>query len=103
MKVDVTMGPARHASAAKARAPRVVVTIDRLVLRGFRTGDRDAIAASLAAELQRRFGEAVATRAIGASRVVASLGAKPVRVAPGAASRAVGTNAARNIVQSVCR
>jgi hypothetical protein len=85
------------------KVPRVVVTIDRLVLRGFRAADRDAIAASLSAELQRRFGDAFVSHEIGASRAVASLAAKAVRVTAGAPSRAVGTNAARNIVRSVCR
>lgn len=103
MTMDVTMVPSRHASAAKSRPPRVVVTIDRLVLRGFRGTDRDALAASLSAELQRRFGEAFALRAIGRSRALASLAAKPVRVAAGTPARGIGTSAARSIVQIVCR
>ena len=89
-------------SAAGPR-PRVVVTIDRLVLRGFRAADREGIAAALSAELQRRVGEAVASRQIGPSRALASVTAKPVRATAGAAARSLGTSAARSIAQSVCR
>ena len=83
------------------RAPRVRVTIDRLVLRGFRAEQRDAVAAALQAELQRQFAESLTLQALGASRSIASVSAKPINVPAAAGPRTIGAQAARRLVRSL--
>jgi len=83
------------------RAPRVRVTIDRLVLRGFRAEQRDAVAAALQAELQRQFGDSFTLQALGASRSIGSLSPKPINMPATAAPRTIGTQAARRLVRSL--
>jgi hypothetical protein len=83
------------------RAPRVRVTIDRLVLRGFRAEQRDAVASALQAELQRQFADALTLRALGASRSIASLSAKPISMPAAAGPRTIGVQAARRLVRSL--
>jgi len=80
--------------------PRINVTIDRLVLRGFPADQRDAIAAALAAELRRQWCDPAAVDRLGGSRSIESVRAQPVGLAAGAKPRQVGTQAGRAIARS---
>jgi hypothetical protein len=82
------------------RPPRVNVSIDRLVLRGFAADQRDAIAAALVGELQRQFSDRAAVHEF-ESRSVASLRAEPMRVARGAEPRQIGAQAGRRLGRSI--
>jgi hypothetical protein len=82
---------------------RLVVRIDRLVLRGYRPADGRALSAALRKELGRLLaapGSAERAAALGA---VARLDVAAVRVPPGAAPRAVGSAAARAISGAIRR
>lgn len=83
------------------RPPRVNVTIDRLVLRGFPPAQRDAIAAGLVGQLQRQFADVASVKDIGGSRSVASLRAEPLRPSRGAAPGQIGAQAGRQLARSI--
>ena len=79
------------------RAPQVHLTIDRLVLNGIAPAQRQAVAAALTAELQRRLAIPGGAAALGTDRHLAKLPAQPLRVANGAGAAALGVAAARGI------
>jgi hypothetical protein len=81
--------------------PRVIVTIDRLVLRGFPAAQRDAIVAGLQTELQKQFGAPADGGLFGGSRSLASLRAKPMTLAATAKPQQIGVNAARTLARSI--
>jgi hypothetical protein len=80
---------------------RVVVHIDRLVLRGIRPEDRHAVADGLRTELAALLGEPQTAAGIGRIGAIAHLRAGRVRVVPGAAPSAIGAGAARRIRQAI--
>ncbi len=82
------------------RAPRVNVTIDRLVLRGFAAEQRDAIAAALTQELSDRLSEPGAQQ-FAASRSLASLRAAPISLGSPATPQAIGAQAGRRLARSI--
>ncbi len=83
------------------RPARVRVTIDQLVLRGFRAEQRDAIVAALNAELHRMLARPGVFRSVGASRSLASLRANPMQLAVSAGPRQIGVLAAQSLVRSL--
>jgi hypothetical protein len=83
------------------RPPRVNVTIDRLVLRGFAAGQCDAIAAALTQELSERLSDPTGAQQLGSSRSLASLRAAPVDLASPATPQAIGTQAGRRLARSI--
>lgn len=83
------------------RPPRVNVTIDRLVLRGFAADQRDAIAAALTRELSDRLSEPASAHQFGPSRSQTSLRAAPVNLTAPAAPQAIGMQAGRRLARSI--
>jgi hypothetical protein len=81
--------------------PRVTVTIDRLVLRGFAPEQRDSIAAGLVAELQIQFGASATGGQFGDSRSLASLQAKPAALPAAAKPQQIGAHAARALARGI--
>lgn len=82
---------------------RVIVHIDRLVLRGFRDGTQSGIAAGLRAELGRTLSApGIAERLMGVGNV-ASVRAGEVRFSPAAKAEATGVSAARAIAKGIGR
>jgi hypothetical protein len=82
------------------RPPRVNVTIDRLVLRGFAPEQRDAIAAALTQELSAQLGDP-ATQQLGSSRSLASVRAAKASPASPATPQAIGRQAGRGLARSI--
>jgi hypothetical protein len=80
--------------------PRIDITIDRLVLRGFPAAQRDALASSLQLALGRHFTRAALAGDIGASRDIASLRARPIS-GRDRGPQYIGTAAAREIARVV--
>jgi hypothetical protein len=80
---------------------RVVVHIDRLVLRGIRPEDRHQVAERLRTELAASLGESQAAAGIGRIGAIAHLRAGRFSVVPGATPGALGTGAARSIRQAI--
>ena len=76
---------------------RVVVHIDRLVLKGFRHEDRHAIAAGLEQELGRVFADREAVTHLGAIGDVSRLQVGGVSVEYGSKPQRVGESVARGI------
>ena len=76
---------------------RVVVHIDRLVLKGFRHEDRHAIAAGLEQELGRVFADPDAVTHLGAIGDVSRLQVGGVLVGQGSTPRRVGESVAQGI------
>ncbi|TPQ34853.1 hypothetical protein C2U70_16005 [Bradyrhizobium guangdongense] len=83
------------------RPPRVHVTIDRLVLRGFPPEQRDAITAGLTGELIAQLGNPATAQQLRASRSLASLRTAPVQLAAAATPQAIGAGAGRRLVRSI--
>jgi hypothetical protein len=82
---------------------RVVVHIDRLVLRGFRREDRHAVATGLQEELTRVFAEPEVTSHVRTMGDVPTLGVGPVAMPAGAEPQRVGESVARGIGAEVVR
>lgn len=80
---------------------RVVVHIDRLVLRGIRPEDRHQVAEGLRTELAASLGEPPAVAGIGRIGAIARLRAGRVSVVPGTTPGAIGAGAARRIRQAI--
>ena len=80
---------------------RVVVHIDRLVLRGIRPADRHEFAAGLRTELAELLREPQAAARIGGIGAIAQLRAGRLPVNPGTAPGAIGSAAARRIRQAI--
>ncbi|PKO32438.1 MAG: hypothetical protein CVU36_02000 [Betaproteobacteria bacterium HGW-Betaproteobacteria-9] len=80
---------------------RVVLHIDRLVLRGFDRADQAGIAEGLRAELGRLLATPQAAQALVAQRSVARLKVAPLPIAPGAQATAVGEQTAQSIVRGI--
>ena len=80
---------------------RVVVHIDRLVLRGFRPEDRHAIAAGLQQELGRVFAERDAVSLLRARGDVSRLQVGGVPVEQGSRPQRVGENVAQGIGKEI--
>jgi hypothetical protein len=76
---------------------RVVLHIDRLVLRGFDPGQRHAVAQGLQVELARQLGEPGAAQQWVSRGDVAQVAAGVVRVPPGTQPAGVGAQAARGM------
>jgi hypothetical protein len=77
-------------------APRIHVTIDRLVLNGVTPGQQHALVAALATELERRLASPGGVAALGGGRHLAEL--RPAAVRPrGTGPAALGIAAARGI------
>ncbi len=80
---------------------RVVVHIDRLVLKGFPPEDRQALAEGLRQELGRLFAAPDAAQGLAARGDAGRLRVSGVRVGATAAPGHVGTQAARGIVRGM--
>ena len=80
---------------------RIDVTIDRLVLRGFAPGARNAVAAALAMELRRQLNDPAFAGRFGASGSLASLRAKPMTLQADTKPQHVGEQAARRLARSI--
>jgi hypothetical protein len=76
---------------------RVVVHVDRLVLKGFRHEDQHAIAAGLRQELGRVFADREAVSILRARGDVSRLQAGGVHIEHGSSPQRVGENVARGI------
>ena len=84
-----------------SRAAKVHLTIDTLALAGFAPHERDVIAASLQAELARRFAAPGALDALAANRALSGVRAQPFAL--GGSAQRTGAAAAQALVQSVTR
>jgi hypothetical protein len=82
---------------------RVIVHIERLVLAGFESGDRHAIAAGLERELGRVFGEREAVSRLRDKGDVSRLRVDGVRLEPGGTPQSVGENVAQGIGRELGR
>lgn len=80
---------------------RVVLHIDRLVLRGFDREDQAGIAEGLRAELGRLLATPQAGQALVAQHSVPRLKVAALRIAPGAQATAVGEQTAQGIVRGM--
>ena len=80
---------------------RVVVHIERLVLKGFRPEDRHAIAAGLQQELGRVFAERDAVSLLGVMRNVPRLLVSGVPIEAGSTPQRVGENVAQGIGKEI--
>ena len=80
-------------------ARRITVSIDRLVLRGFAPAQRDAIAASLQAELARQLADPAQAGLLTASRATPTL--KAGTIGRQTNWRGVGTHAAERILTAL--
>ena len=80
---------------------RVVVHIDRLVLKGFRHEDRHAIAAGLQQELGRVFADQEAVSLLRARGDVSRLQVGGVPVEQGSRPQRVGKNVAQGIGKEI--
>jgi hypothetical protein len=80
---------------------RVIVHIDRLVLRGFDHEDRHAIAAGLQQELARLFAEPHAAQQLTARGDVSRMRVGSININPGSKPQGVGVDAARRIGQEM--
>ena len=80
---------------------RVVVHIDRLVLKGFRHEDRHAIAAGLEQELGRVFADREAVSLLRARGDVSRLQVGGVPVEQGSRPQRVGENVAQGIGREI--
>jgi len=80
---------------------RVVIHIDQLVLRGFRSEDRHAIAAGLQQELSRLLADPDAARQLAAQDGMSRLNTCAVRIVHGAQPAAVGVQAAQGIARGI--
>jgi len=77
-------------------APRISLSIDRLVLHGVAASERPALVAALTAELERRLATPGAASALGGDRHLASVPAPPVR-SPGRGASDLGRAAGRGL------
>lgn len=82
---------------------RVVVHIDRLVLKGFRPQDREAIAAGLQEELSLAFAVPDAARSLTAMGGVSRLQVGGVAVDRGTTPQRVGERVAQGIGREIAR
>lgn len=80
---------------------RVVVHIDRLVLKGFRHEDRHAIAAGLQQELSRVFGDREAVENLSTAGDVSRLKVRDVTIGQGSKPQRVGENVAQGIGKEI--
>lgn len=80
---------------------RVVVHIDRLVLKGFRHEDQHAIAAGLQRELGRVFAEREAVSHLTAMGNVSRLQVGGVQIEHGSKPQSVGESVARGIGKEI--
>jgi len=78
------------------RAPRVHLTIERLVLNGVESGQRQAVVVALTAELQRRLATPGGIAALGGDRHLAKLRTEPLQVRS-VSGAVLGITAARGI------
>ena len=81
--------------------PRINVTIERLVLRGFAAEQRDGIAAGLIAELRNQFSDPATAPQFRESQSRASVRAAPVALASPATPRQIGARGARQLARSI--
>lgn len=86
---------------SRIASPRVNVTIDRLVLRGFAPGDRDDIAAGLETELARQLADPAYAGSLARNRADAVL--KAGTVGRQRDARGIGAAAARTVVAGLGR
>jgi hypothetical protein len=77
------------------------VTIDRLVLRGFPSHQRDAIAAALIAELERELGRSTGT--LGTSRSEYRVRPAPLKLTGTSGAKDIGAAAGRGLARSLRR
>lgn len=82
---------------------RVVVHIDRLVLKGFRHDDRHAVALGLQEELGRVFADREAVSHLRALGAVSRLQVGGVHIEHGSKPERVGGNVARGISEELKR
>ena len=82
---------------------RVVVHIDRLVLKGFRHEDRHAIAWGLQDELGRVFGDRETVSHLSAMEGVPQLRVGGVQIEHGSKPQRVGENVARGIGKEITK
>ena len=80
---------------------RVVVHIDRLVLKGFRHEDRHAIAAGLQQELSRVFGDREAVENLSTAGDVSRLQVRGVQLEQGKKPQHIGENVAQGIGREI--
>ena len=82
---------------------RVVVHIDRLVLKGFCHGDRRAIALGMQQELGRVFGDREASEQLRAAGDRTRLSVGGVHLEHGLTAQHIGANVARGINKEINR
>jgi hypothetical protein len=82
---------------------RVVIHIDRLVLKGFRHEDQHAIAAGLQQELARVFADREAVSLLSALADVSQLQVGGVHIEHGSKPQRIGENVARGIGREIKR
>lgn len=82
---------------------RIIVSIDSLVLKGFRHEDRYAIAAGLQRELSRALAESEAARGLRNLGDVGLIRAGKVNVEQGSAPQHLGAQVAQAVVRGMSR
>ncbi len=81
--------------------PRIRVTIDALVLRGFEPGQRAGIAAGVQQELHALFTGPNGVASLDRDRSRGTLRAGAIQTAPGATPQTIGAQAARALIKAV--
>jgi hypothetical protein len=82
---------------------RVIVHIDRMVLRGFGNADAHAIGDGMRSELARLLADPAAGQRLASLGHVSSLHAGKVRLAPDARPQQLGISAGRAIARGISR
>ena len=81
--------------------PRINITIDCLVLKGFPSSARGAVTAAFHAELRRL--TATEGLSFGGSRAASQLRTAPLRLGPRASPTAMAAAAARELLRGLCQ
>jgi hypothetical protein len=82
---------------------RVVVYIDRMILKGFRNADAHAIGEAMRGELAQSLAHPATGQQLASLGQVSSLDAGKVRLAPGAKPQRLGISAGRAIAKGILR
>lgn len=80
---------------------RVILHIDRLVLKGFRNEDRHGIAEGLQQELTRQFADPLAAQQFTVSGDMSRLRVGSVQIAQGAKPQSIGLQVAQGIGEGI--
>jgi hypothetical protein len=82
-------------------APKVHITIDRLVLNGFEPQQRHALVTALQAELSRQFSRPEHLAALNADRSLANLKLQPFALPAGATPRQIASQSSHQLMHGL--